>query len=162
MSNCKRRRIYSILLVLKPRSFLLNSTQKIENSNSDLQFFCELERDREFEQKIYKFVVQVLSSSSPFCVLTLAMISGFIKNQTLLGSLNMAIRNEKQVIEIEYSQKGGLKNVFVQVGNKPICLICNNAVSGLKKCNIARHYFTARASAYVKYKDLFRRDKSHN
>ena len=63
------------------------------------------------------------------------------------------------MIEIEYSKKGGLKNVSVQVGNKPICLICNNAVSGLKKCNIARHYFTARASAYVKYKDLFGREK---
>ena len=48
---------------------------------------------------------------------------------------------------------------FVQVSSKPICLICNNAVSSLKEYNIKRHYVTNHALAYDKFKDQFRKDK---
>ena len=48
---------------------------------------------------------------------------------------------------------------FVQVSSKPICLICNNAVSSLKEYSIKRHCVTNHALAYDKFKDQFRRDK---
>ena len=47
----------------------------------------------------------------------------------------------------------------MQVSSKPICLICNNAVSSLKEYNIKCHYVTNHAPAYDKFKDQFRKDK---
>ena len=41
----------------------------------------------------------------------------------------------------------------------PICLICNNAVAGLKEYNIKRHYITTCASPNDKYIDQFVREK---
>ena len=48
---------------------------------------------------------------------------------------------------------------FVDVGSKPICLICNGAVSSVKKCNIKRYYVTNHAPTYDKFKNQFRRDE---
>ena len=48
---------------------------------------------------------------------------------------------------------------FVEGSSKPICLICNGAVSSVKECNIKRHYVTNLAPTYDKFKDQFRGDK---
>ena len=48
---------------------------------------------------------------------------------------------------------------FVQVSSKPICLICNDAISTLKEYNIKRHYVTNHAPGYDKFKDQFGRNK---
>ena len=47
----------------------------------------------------------------------------------------------------------------MQVNNKPICLICNRAVSKFKEYNTERHYVTNQAPKYDKFKDQFRKDK---
>ena len=48
---------------------------------------------------------------------------------------------------------------FVDVENKPVCLICNQPVSEFKEYNIKRHYISKHSSAYEKYKNEFRKDK---
>ena len=48
---------------------------------------------------------------------------------------------------------------FVDVKNKPICLICNQPVSEFKEYNIKRHYVSRHSSAYEKYQNEFRQDK---
>ena len=48
---------------------------------------------------------------------------------------------------------------FVGGSSKPICLICNGAVSSVIEYNIKRHYVTNYAPTYDKFKDQFRRDK---
>ena len=48
---------------------------------------------------------------------------------------------------------------FVDVENKPICLICNQPVSEFKEYNIKRHYVSRHSSAYEKYQNEFRQDK---
>ena len=48
---------------------------------------------------------------------------------------------------------------FVDVENKPICLICNQPVSEFKEYNIKKHYVSRHSSAYEKYQNEFRQDK---
>ena len=48
---------------------------------------------------------------------------------------------------------------FVDVENKPICLICNKPVSEFKEYNIKRHYVSRHSSAYEKYQNEIRQDK---
>lgn len=48
---------------------------------------------------------------------------------------------------------------FVEIKTKPICLICNDAVSVLKEYNIKRHYETKHANKFDKYKGQFRQDQ---
>ena len=59
-----------------------------------------------------------------------------------------------------YFKTDGSKNIFfVQVNNKPICLICNGAVLKFKKYNIKQQYVTNNAPKYDKLKDQFTIDK---
>ena len=70
------------------------------------------------------------------------------------------VRNEKSLIVAEYFKTDGQKNIFfLQVNNKPTCLICNKTVLEFKECNIKRHYVTNHPPKYDKFKDQFRRDK---
>ena len=48
------------------------------------------------------------------------------------------------------------KYFFVQVNNKPICLIRNRALSKFRKYNIKRCYATNHAPKYGKFEDQFR------
>lgn len=48
---------------------------------------------------------------------------------------------------------------FVEIKNKPICLIYNEAVSVLKEFNLRRHYETKHATKIDNFQDHFRKDK---
>jgi len=58
-----------------------------------------------------------------------------------------------------FQERGTFDNFFVDVDNKPICLICNQPVSECKEYNIKRHYVSRHSSAYDKYPNEFRQDK---
>ena len=47
----------------------------------------------------------------------------------------------------------------MSVENKPICLICNQSVSGCKEYNLKRHYVNKHSPSYNKYQNEFRQDK---
>ena len=72
-----------------------------------------------------------------------------------MASKKQKISNGGQIFQERWTEL----YFFVEVNSKPICLICNGAVSSVKEYNIKRHYVTNHAATYDKFKDHFRRDK---
>ena len=49
--------------------------------------------------------------------------------------------------------------LFIQVGGKPMCLICSDYISVNKECNLKRHYQTKHVAKYEAYTGQLRKDK---
>jgi hypothetical protein len=61
------------------------------------------------------------------------------------------VRSKKRVMNDLY--------FFVQIQHKPVCLICNDSVSVMKKYNLKRHYNTKHASKLDTIRGQLRSDK---
>jgi hypothetical protein len=58
-----------------------------------------------------------------------------------------------KIFAYNFNEKWEGKNLFINVNNKCLCLICNSSIAVSKKCNVERHFMAMHKDYISKYPD---------